>query len=214
MDGKGIRNASLQAVAAVGLTGVVLGGLWGLGQLGDTAGADGKPAVCATPGPQTAAGYPALCAALNRPDLPTLLGTPDDRVSIAQPAPFAFGKDASAEVRLTHSVVVLTASPSLSVEDIADMPQFLPTRTTVLGRPAVEYVDHAMTFGADANGKATTGGGPVVRHLMVAQDLAAPNGPSFEIAVFRQDATSPDISVVRRLGETVLPTLPAWTATP
>ncbi|GJF32752.1 hypothetical protein KNE206_54520 [Kitasatospora sp. NE20-6] len=103
-----------------------------------------------------------------------------------------------------------TAQPE-GAGQIAGMAQFLPTRTTVLGHPAVEYVDHTTVLRTGGNGKVTTGGA-LVRHVMVAQDPAAPGGPSLDVAVFRQDAGSPDMSAVRRLAETLFPTLAGWSA--
>ncbi|MFJ4796019.1 DUF6215 domain-containing protein [Kitasatospora purpeofusca] len=171
------------------------------------------PAACVAARPTDPPGYAALCAALNRPDLPALLGTPKDRVSIAQPAPFAFGA-AMAEVRLGTYVVALTES-STTVEEIADTPRYLPHAVTLLDHPAQTYSTDAMTFGSDAQGKAGfLGIGSRVEHLIAAQAPGIPGGRTFEIAVFRNDGRPVDDATVHRVAEAVFPTLPAWTIAP
>ncbi|WP_157855320.1 DUF6215 domain-containing protein [Kitasatospora purpeofusca] len=170
------------------------------------------PAACVAARPTDPPGYAALCAALNRPDLPALLGTPKDRVSIAQPAPFALGT-AMAEVRLGTYVVALTES-STTIEEIAGTPRYLPHSVTLLDHPAQTYSTDAMTFGSDARGKAGFGIGSRVEHLIAAQDHGIPGGRTFEIAVFRNDGRPVDDATVRHVAEAVLPTLPGWSVTP
>lgn len=81
---KGI-GAGVQVAAALVLAAGVLGGMWGLGLFRQKS-ADSKPAVCSGTHdvlpPQYVSGAQ-LCAALNRPDLPTLLGTPADHAETA-----------------------------------------------------------------------------------------------------------------------------------
>ncbi|MFJ8627842.1 DUF6215 domain-containing protein [Kitasatospora sp. NPDC093550] len=201
----------LQLAAAAVVLGGFLAALWGLGCMdGSTdphAEPVAKPAECAAPRPTDPPGYPALCAALNRPDLPSLLGTPEDRVSTAHPAPIVFGKDVMVEVRLKLSVVSLMDS-NTSVDDMVGMPQFFAQPTTVLGHPAVTYRSSASYIFAP--GKA----GPSTRNLVVAQDPKAPGGRAYELAVFRQDERNPDEAALNRLAEALLPTLPGWVAAP
>ncbi|MFE6745373.1 DUF6215 domain-containing protein [Kitasatospora purpeofusca] len=108
---------------------------------------DRPSAACAAPRPTDRPNYAALCAALNRPDLPALLGTPQGRVLSAGPAVLAFGTDATVEVRLGTSVVSLTDS-SATVADVADTPEFRPRPTTVLGHGALTYTTSTVTLGA------------------------------------------------------------------
>ncbi|MEU1424564.1 DUF6215 domain-containing protein [Kitasatospora sp. NPDC005751] len=195
------------ALAAVGIG----GGAWAL--VAPRTERAEPPAACAAPRPTDPAGYAVLCAALNRPDLPALLGTPQDRVSTAGPAPFGLGKDAMVEVRLGVSAVALTDS-STTVEDIADMPRFLPRPATVLGHPAMTYYTDAMSLGFGTDGKATTGVGSPVRNLVVAQGPGAPGGRAFEVAVFRHDGRPVDDALLYRVAEAVMPTLPGWVTAP
>ncbi|MEU9046158.1 MULTISPECIES: DUF6215 domain-containing protein [unclassified Kitasatospora] len=198
------RVVVVAAVASVLAFGTVAA-LWGLGVLKENR----TPATCSGPGPNDpAAAYQALCAALNRPDLPTLLGTPDDHVSTAQPGTFANGV-AMAEVRLQRSVVGVSDSQT-SVWSMADTQQFHAERATVLGHPAVTYSGHALKL-FPSNGK-SGGDGPVTRNIVVAWDPKDPGGRAYEFTVFRQDGQAPDDAALRRVAETVLPTLPGWVA--
>ncbi|GHF85778.1 hypothetical protein GCM10018790_74090 [Kitasatospora xanthocidica] len=205
--GKSGPRTGLQLLAAVGLVGAVVAGLWGVSLLEASTKPAEKPAECTAPRPTDPPGYPALCAAVNRPDLPTLLGTPEDRVTTAHPAPLALGKDPMVEVRLMHTVVGFTDS-STTVEDMIGMPQFRAVPATVLGHPAVTYSSNAFVLAPGANT------GPVTRNLVVAQDPKAPAGRAFEISVFREDGRALDDATLNRLAETVLPTLPGWVAAP
>ncbi|MER8187784.1 DUF6215 domain-containing protein [Kitasatospora sp. NPDC094015] len=198
---------TVAALAAVGLGGGVG---WVVASRSGPAEKAEPPVACDQPRPTDPPAYAGLCAALNRPDLPALMGTPEDRVTAARPAPFALG-DPTVEVRLGRSVVVLTDS-SVTVEDLADMSQFFPAPATLLGHPATIYSTHAMTFGAGADGKVSTGSGPRTRNLAVAKDPKAPGGRAYEIAVFTTDGTPVDEQALYQLAETVLPTLPGWAA--
>ncbi|WP_051709772.1 DUF6215 domain-containing protein [Streptomyces sp. NRRL S-350] len=205
--GTGNGRTGIKLTAVVALTVALLAGLWKLGVLDDAPKPAGKPVECVEPRPTDPPGYPAMCAALNRPDLPALLGTPDDHVSTAHPAPLALGKDVMVEVRLMRTVVTLM-DDSPSVEDMLGMPQFFAKPTTLLGHPAATYSSSTMVLAP--GGKA----GPGTRNLVVAQDPKAPGGRAVEIAVFRQDGQAPDDAALARVAETVMPTLPGWVAAP
>lgn len=157
-------------------------------------------AACSGPGPDSPPAYAALCAALNRPDLPALLGTPDDHVSNA--APGLSDGLAVAEVRLEHTVVAVSDAP-WAVSSLGDSPD--TERVTVLGHPAVTSSGHALVLfgGKDKQG-------PVTRNLTVARNPEDPSGKAYQFSVFRQDGGTPDDADVRRVAETVLPTLPGW----
>ncbi|WP_435648414.1 DUF6215 domain-containing protein [Kitasatospora purpeofusca] len=193
---------------------------------------DQPSAACAVPGPSDPPKYAVLCAALNRPDLPALLGTPQSRVWAAGPALLTFGPDAVAQVRLGTSVVSLTDS-STTVKDIADMPEFRPRPTTVLGHGALTYTTSTVTLGsgggpqtlfvhdlpgatpsqADADDRTSPGSGTPVRNLVVAQDPEAPAGRAFDIAIFRTDGQPVDDALLHQVAAAVMPTLPGWVAT-
>ncbi|MFI5648984.1 DUF6215 domain-containing protein [Kitasatospora sp. NPDC051705] len=225
---KSSRNNAAKAgamlLAAIGI------GIWAMA---DRPGQDQPSAACAAARPADPPSYAALCAALNRPDLPALLGTPQGQVSAAGPAPLAFGPDAVAEVHVGLSVVALTDS-SVTVEDIAGMPEFHPRPTTVLGHGALTYTTSTVTLGAGGSpqtlfvhdlpgatpspasedDKTSPGSGAPVRRLVVAQDPKGPGGRAFEIAIFRTNGEPVDDALLHQVAEAVMPTLPGWVATP
>ncbi|MEU8516819.1 DUF6215 domain-containing protein [Kitasatospora sp. NPDC048722] len=175
---------------------VTTAGLWATGVLKQHR----TQAVCSGPGPNDPPEYTALCAALNRPDLPTLLGTPNDHVSNA--APGLSDGLAVAEVRLEHTVVAVADTP-WDVSSMGDSPH--TERVTVLGHPAVTSSGHALVLFGSHDKQ-----GPVTRNLTVAKNPRDPGGRAYQFAVFRQDGSTPDDTDVRRVAETVLPTLPGW----
>ncbi|MBP0455170.1 hypothetical protein J5Y04_37500 [Kitasatospora sp. RG8] len=214
----GTKGAAGQVVTALVLVGGAIALVWGLGGVGDSPARDEKPAACNAPKETDAPEYPALCAALNRPDLPTLLGTPTEHVSVAQSGggPFTFPDgtkmyDASAQVQLGPVNVRITDNRNLSVQDVASFakPPALPT--SVLGRPAATYADHTMAIAFSTNGKSTSGPGGIARHLVVAKDPKA-GGGSFELTIWRQDTALPDETALFRIAEQVLPTVRGWVA--
>ncbi|WP_063857151.1 MULTISPECIES: DUF6215 domain-containing protein [unclassified Kitasatospora] len=217
-SGKGARSAGLQTATAVALAAAVLGGMWGAGLFHPTA-TDDKPAACNPPKATDAPEYPALCAALNRPDLPTLLGTPDTHVSIAQsgggPMTFADGTveyDASAQVQLGTTHVEITDNHLLSVRTATAFASLLPQPTSLLGHPAATYSDHTLAL--NFNGaNTTTGTGGIARHLVVAKGPDI-NGGSFEITIWRQDRGAPDEAALFRIAAQVFPTLQGWVPGP
>ncbi|MFG2843742.1 DUF6215 domain-containing protein [Kitasatospora sp. NPDC048296] len=168
-------------------------------------------ATCAPSSADLPADYAAFCAALNRSDLPTLLGTPDDRVSTAGPGPFKEQKETMAEVRLQDTVVNLSESP-VSAWSMGDWTSFGATRVTVLGHPAVTTWGRTMTLFAP--GGKSSQDGPTTRNLVIAKNAKDPGGRAFEITVFRQDGKNVDDAVVQRVAEAVVPNLPGWVAAP
>ena len=214
-------NAGLQAAAAIGLAAVAVGAMWGLGVFRKTPDATanaGKPAVCEPRKAQDAAEYPALCAALNRPDLPTLLGTPGQHVSIAQSAGSTFSAadgtkstDAAAEVQLGDYNVRLTDNQNISVKDFISL-TLSAESTTMLGHPAASYSDRTMeiSFTGGQSGSSSHPGG-IARHLVV-EKTSGQSGGSFELAIWRQDGTTPDEAALLRIAEKVLPAAPGWVA--
>ncbi|PYC77406.1 hypothetical protein C7C46_18850 [Streptomyces tateyamensis] len=172
------------------------------------------PAACEAPKSTDSREYPALCAALNRPDLPALLGTPQARVSIAQsgggPLTSPDGKElsASAQVQLGPVCVSLSDHHIASVEDILGFASLVPRPTTVLGHPAAAYSDHTLAIVFDGK-KSSTGTGGIARHLAVAKG-PGPGGEALELTIWRQDDAVPDDAALIRIAEQVLPTAPGW----
>jgi hypothetical protein len=210
-------GAGVQALAAVVLVAGVTGGIWGLSRVLPQNNAD-EPATCSKEHgtrPTKHVSGARLCQALNRADLPALLGTPDEHAQTADGNDDLITLDggtkiASPEANVTlktYSVKLSASEDRISVAQSVDLlPSAQPRQ--ILGHPAVLYSDRtiAFTFGS---GKAETGPGGVARSLLVARG-AKDGGGSFEIAIWRQDDIVPDDAALFRVAETVLPTLPGW----
>ncbi|MBT2422148.1 hypothetical protein J7F01_38945 [Streptomyces sp. ISL-22] len=213
-------NPWAQGIAAVVLVAALGGGLWASGETSGTSGP--PPATCSdeASGKRTGRVTGAqLCAALHRPDLAELLGTPTETAKSAGgsdgSAGLAGGKDIpmpSAEVEFDTCTVTLSATydglpVTGSHELLGDGRQ-----RTVLGRPAVLYSDRTIQidFRLDG-GDADSGPGVPLRALTVAQD-AKDSGGSFDVTLWRADGMVPDDAVLIRVAEKVLPTVPGWAA--
>ncbi len=214
-------GAAAQAITAVVLVGALAGGMWTLARADAQGSAAREPATCSDTGdapPSKRLSGAQLCTALNRPDLPALLGTPEE------PARNAYGNDSSTElaggrqiptpgatVRFETYTVELTASyDDLPVAGTADLLGEVAEVKQVLGRAAVLYSNQtiAITFGGDGAG---AGPGGTARSLVVAGD-AKDSGGSYELSVWREDGMPPDDALVLRVAERVLPAVPGWTA--
>ncbi|MEZ0070469.1 hypothetical protein ABIA32_006522 [Streptacidiphilus sp. MAP12-20] len=209
------RSAAVQTGAAVALVAGALGAMWGLGVFDHHTPGPGRPAACAAPKAGDSPEYPALCAALNRPDLPTLLGRPEDYVSVAQSGGGAITLadgtkeyDASAEVQVGTFNVRVTDNRHLSVRDTTALAGSSVSATTVLGHPCLTYSDRTIAFSLNSE-QPSTGPGGIARHLVVAKGPKA-GGGSFEITVWRQDGSTPDDQALFLIADKVLPTLAGW----
>ncbi|MDX3453216.1 DUF6215 domain-containing protein [Streptomyces sp. ME02-8801-2C] len=158
-----------------------------------------------------------LCEALNRPDLPTLLGTPDDRAlgaysheATSSDKLDVMSTDPEATVQLEGYSLKLTEAEDISVADITDS-EFLSVsgeRKTVLGHSAFLYSGRTLGF-VFKDGKGSTGPGGISRNLLVAKD-PEDGGGTYEISIWRQDDLRPDDAALLRVAEQVLPTVPGW----
>ncbi|MGW3105712.1 DUF6215 domain-containing protein [Streptomyces sp. NPDC001100] len=220
---KGMR-AGAQAVAAIVVVGGVVGALWGLGGVLPKTTQDTKPAVCsASTDKNLPANYvspTALCTALNRADLPVLLGTPDEHAETASGSAgwmtLAGGtKIASPEADVdlrTYSVRLSASYDDIPVAQAARYVDSTSQVKKVLGHPAVLYSDRTVAISFNlGGGKASTGPGGIARSLLVSTS-AEDGGDSFEISIWRQDDVPPDDEALFRIAEEVLPTVPGWTA--
>ncbi|MET8753343.1 DUF6215 domain-containing protein [Streptomyces sp. NPDC004667] len=218
--GRGM-NAAAQAVAAVVLVGGLGGAAWVLGESGGQP-ADRGPAACSHSGEDLPAEYVSgarLCEALNRPDLPVLLGTPGERAETAsgsgdRTARAGGDRTASSQATVTlksHSVKVTASYDRLPVAGMAGLLGDTAREQTVLGRPAVLYSDHTIALRINLGGAGGGSGGPggIARHLLVARD-AKDGGGSYELVIWRQDDMVPDEAALLRVAEQVLPTIPGW----
>ncbi|MFI1098479.1 DUF6215 domain-containing protein [Streptomyces sp. NPDC020917] len=197
-------------------------GLW---KVQASSSSDGTPAPATCPEPDQEPGNAhgqvsgtQLCTALNRPDLPDLLGTPAEAakaasshggsLELASGTRFA---TPSARVELDTYTATLSASyDRLPVTETAALLGDGARPRTVLGRPAVLYADHTISirFRLDG-GDSDNGPGVPERTLVVARD-SEDSGGSFELALWRADGEVPDDGVLLHLAETVLPTIPGW----
>ncbi|MGW0845299.1 DUF6215 domain-containing protein [Streptomyces sp. NPDC002787] len=207
-------------MAAVG---ALVGGMWFLPDSLDETSADRGPAVCspsddASPAARGKVSGAQLCTALNRADLPRLLGTPTEQAVNASgsesESTWADGTKTvtpEATVELETYTVELSAShDDLPVaESVGYLGDSARTRT-VLGHPAVLYSGRtiAISFRLDG-GDADSGPGGVARHLLVAGD-AKDSGTAYELVIWREDALTPDDEALFRVAEKVLPTIPGW----
>ncbi|WP_406009079.1 DUF6215 domain-containing protein [Streptomyces sp. NBC_00637] len=218
-------NAWAQAIAALVVVGALGGGLYVI-QKNDAAAAD-KPAVCSADDEDKKAAEDAkaaqrvsgteLCTALNRPDLPALLGTPREH------ALTAYGNDGSVErasgaaipspegtVQLDTYTVKLSRSydkyPVAGMEDLLSEAE----SKTILGHPAVLYSGQTIALDFDlGGGKSEAGPGGIARVLVVAPDTKD-GGGSYELAIWRQDTVRPDDAALLSVAQKVLPMIPGW----
>ncbi|SDT80785.1 hypothetical protein SAMN05216371_6440 [Streptomyces sp. TLI_053] len=170
-------------------------------------------AKCAPPQSDDAPGYPALCAALNRPDLPELAGVPGGQVSLAGSHLVlrldGDGKEppvATAQVQIGSVQVSVTDQPDLAPKDFLIFSDLPRAQAPVLGHPVSAYRMRTIG-GTGATG--TPGPGGYSRHLVVAKS-ADGSGGSFDLSYWRRDATTDDDTALRRIAEAVLPTLQGW----
>ncbi|MET7687079.1 DUF6215 domain-containing protein [Streptomyces sp. NPDC005483] len=210
-----------QAIAAL----VVVGGLFALllsGTFQQKSG-DPDPAVCDASDdarPSKPVSGMQLCTALNRADLPTLLGTPTEyamnasgKESMSTWADGTKTVTPEAEIQLaTYSVKLSTSDDDIPVAEMAEFLGKSAQNRTVGGHPAVLYSDRTIALNFNlGGGKVDTGPGGIAPTLLVAKDTKD-GGGFYEVAIWRQDDVVPDDLALFRVAETVLPTVPGWTA--
>ncbi|MDX2676943.1 DUF6215 domain-containing protein [Streptomyces sp. NY05-11A] len=223
-------NAWAQAIAALVVVGALGGGLFVIQKndaKNDAKAAD-KPATCTADDEDKKADRAAkaahrlsgtqLCTALNRADLPTLLGTPREH------ARSAYGNHSSIETGGSETPTpggtvqldTYTVQLSRSYDDfpVGGMEELLneAEKKTVLGHPAVLYSGQTVAIQFNlGGGKSDTAPGGIARTLVVAPDTKD-GGGSYELAIWRQDSVRPDDAALLRVAQKVLPAIPGWTA--
>ncbi|SOD67373.1 hypothetical protein SAMN06272781_1009 [Streptomyces sp. 1222.2] len=221
-SGKEMSTAA-QVISAVATVGVLLGGLWALGDFLDQTPRTLGPAACsssddASPAPRGKVSGARLCTALNRADLPALLGTPTEQAVSASgsesESKWADGTTTvtpEAKVELDTYAVELSASyEDLPVAESVGYLGADATSRTVLGHRAVLYSGQTIAISFRLDGSdAESGPGGVARRLLVATD-PKDSGSTYEIVIWRQDSQRPDDQALFRIAEKVLPTLPGW----
>ncbi|MFF1837224.1 DUF6215 domain-containing protein [Streptomyces sp. NPDC058231] len=211
-----------QAVAAVAVVGALGVGLWAFGETSTSHG-DLPPATCSGGEPERASRHVTgaqLCEALNRPDLAELLGTPEQKAKTAGGSggsvELAGGKKIptpSARVEFETYTVTLSATyDRLPVAGSATLLGDSAQQRKVLGRPAVFYSHRTISIRFRLDGSdSSSGPGVPARTVTVAQD-AKDGGGSYDVTLWRSDGVVPDDVVLLGVAETVLPTVPGWTA--
>ncbi|GAA2495132.1 hypothetical protein GCM10010276_39490 [Streptomyces longisporus] len=215
-------NVAAQVIAAIVVVGGLAGLLWAL-DLDSKASAERGPATCTATHdskPSKPVSGARLCTALNRPDLPALLGTPDEHAETADgnestitSADGTKTTTPEADVDLkTYSLRLSASNDDLGVADMAGLLGTGAEKKTVLGHPAVVYSDRTIALSFNlGGGKAKSGPGGIARSLLVARD-AKDGGGYFEVSIWRQDFATPDDTALFRVAEKVLPTVPGWAA--
>lgn len=217
-------NPWAQAIAALVVVGALGGALFVL-QKNDAKAAD-KPATCSVDDADEKAAAVAkaahrvsgtqLCTALNRADLPALLGTPSER------ALTAYGSDGSvgtggkqvptpeATVQLdTYTVQLSRSYDRFPITGMADLLTEARAQT-VAGHPAVLYSTQTIAIRFNlGGGKSESGPGGIARALVVAPDTKD-RGGSYELTIWRQDHVRPDDTALLRIAQLVLPSVPGW----
>lgn len=218
-------NAWAQAIAAVVVVGGLGAGLLVLQGVSERNSGDRDPATCSSSkatqatkdtGSSKHVSGAQLCTALNRSDLPALLGTPAEQAETAggneSSVKLAGGTEiATPEATVTLKTYSVKISASYDHLPVAQMADLLSTaqKRTVLGHPAVLYSDRTIAITFNGDGKTDTGPGGIARSLLVAQD-SKDGGGSYEIAIWRQDSVVPDDAALLSVAESVLPTIPGW----
>lgn len=215
-------RAGGQVLAALAMGGVLVAGLLLVQRQQEAADKPAPAATCKAPAADDSPMYPAFCAALNRPDLPVLVGAPMDRVTVAGPG-FASNWTSAdgakhvtpcAEVQIGQISVRLTDDDDMDVLDAEILGSEGHHRATVLGHLSTTYEMNTIGFsfslgGAGSTSRATAGG---VAHNLVIGKQPDGRGGSYELAIWRQDTGTPDDASLYRIAEAVLPTLPGWVA--
>ncbi|WP_105971832.1 DUF6215 domain-containing protein [Streptomyces geranii] len=211
-----------QIASALLLVGCLAAGFWVMAKYQpDSAPEDRTPASCSRSDEDTPLSKPVsgvrLCEALNRPDLPTLLGTPEDRALSADSNEAVLSderdilpSDPEATVQLEGYSVKLSAYGDLTVGEIAGYLAESGERRTFLGHSAFLYSGRTIGIVFE-DGKGSSAPGGTSRNLLIAKD-PKDGGGSYEISLWRQDDTLPDDTALLRVAESVLPTVPGWTA--
>ncbi|WP_089102518.1 DUF6215 domain-containing protein [Streptomyces hyaluromycini] len=211
----------LQAIAAVALFAVVVGALWAQKQFVHQKGTSGEPATCSASDDHLPARYLSgarLCTALNRPDMPALLGTSRERIETADGSgewlTLAGGtKIAEPEATVTLETYSVKLTASYDDMTVSETGGLLgdARRTTVLGHPALLYSSPTFSIGFNlGGGKASTGPGGTARCLLVSRHGKDDGKGTYEVAIWRQDDVPPDDTALARVAEQVLPTVPGW----
>ncbi|GLW70561.1 hypothetical protein Kpho02_28600 [Kitasatospora phosalacinea] len=209
---------------------VLVGGLiWHSAQGSDprgdgTGSADGKPVLCRPVKEGEPAGYPAMCAALNRPDLAELVGAPGEHVVSAGVGSYTRWDVGAAQVQVGKVNAAVSESRTVPYDLMLDSARVSAREVApVAGRPAVAYAEqlHWVTLDLGTGG---SGSGPgaapaptrdpgTAYHLVVARN-ADGSGGSLEVSLWREDGGLTDGDLLPALAEKLMADLDGWNAPP
>ncbi|MFE1318063.1 DUF6215 domain-containing protein [Kitasatospora phosalacinea] len=210
--------------AVVGMLVLVGGVFWHSAQGRSSDGErDDGPAVCRPPEPDWPSGYPALCAALNRPDLAELVGAPGEHAVSAGIGSYSPWETGAAQVQVGKVKAAVSESPTLPYDLLLDDPRVSAREVAPLaGRPAVAYseplrwmVIHLGT-GSPGPGAVSGGGrspGGTAYHLVVARN-ADGSGGSLEVSLWREDGGYVNDDLLPGLAEELMADLEGWDGPP
>ncbi|MFG3246628.1 DUF6215 domain-containing protein [Streptomyces sp. NPDC048187] len=228
-------NAWGQAAAAIAVFAALAAALWlgpkfmpseahGTPQAASCPTGDDEPLPSAYTKTARAVTGDELCQALNRTDLPRLLGTPAETATGASAssntAPLTDGKVARPEAEVefdTYTVNVSATYNDLSIAQYVKLMEFGEEtdvkKIEVLGRSAVLSSAHTMQFEIDLGGGGSGGPveqGPLARTLAVALD-GKDRGGYYEITVWSTTGAFPDDAALLDITEKILPAIPERT---
>ncbi|MGF1426493.1 DUF6215 domain-containing protein [Kitasatospora sp. LaBMicrA B282] len=211
-------RVGVQVVAALAMGAVLFGGLLVLQHHEQAAKKPAAAAACKAPAADDSPEYPVLCAALNRPDLPALVGSPMDRVTEAGPGAHWTNSDGtkevdkSAELQIGQISLRLTDDDDMDVTDAEILGSAAHHRSSVRGHLSTTYqmdtIGISFSLGGGSSSRAPNG---VADNLVIGKHPDG-HGGSYELAIWRQDTAPPDEASLYRIAEAVLPNLPGWVA--
>ncbi|MFD9305122.1 DUF6215 domain-containing protein [Streptomyces sp. NPDC060048] len=219
-----------QAITALALVGGLGIGFWTTAQSSaDTSTPPPRPATCSGGEPEKPSAESGaaprvsgaqLCTALHRPDLAELLGTPGESAKSAGGSEGSFRPAGGEEIAApsarvefgTYTVTLRVGYDRFPVSTTAALLGEETPGRMVLGRQAALYSDRtiSISFRLDGSDSQSRPGVPA-RVLAVARD-AQDSGGSYDVTLWRTDGLVPDDAVLLRVAETVLPTIPGWSA--
>ncbi|MFB7949368.1 DUF6215 domain-containing protein [Kitasatospora phosalacinea] len=217
------RTVLLRAV--VGMLVLVGGVFWhsAQGSGRSSGGEDDGPAVCRPAAKDWPAGYPAMCAALNRPDLPELVGAPGEHAVSAGIGSYASWQTGSAEVQVGKVKAAVSESTVRPYDLLLDDPQVSAREVApVAGRPAVAYSEPLRWMvihigsGSPGPGSLSGGGrnpGGTAYHLLVARN-ADGSGGSLKVSLWREDGGDVNSDLLPGLAEELMADLEGWDGPP
>ncbi|GAA2095345.1 hypothetical protein GCM10009759_23470 [Kitasatospora saccharophila] len=184
----------------------------------------GEPVLCGPIKEGQPAGYPAMCAALNRPDLAELVGAPGERIVSAGVGTYSTWDLGAAQAQVGQLEVAISDRRTIPYDLLLDSTRVSAREVApVAGRPAVAYAEplHWVTLNLGTGGSgsdpipapAPTRDPGTAYHLVVARN-ADGSGGSLDVSLQRVDGGSADSERLPALAEKLMADLDGWNAPP